>query len=104
MVWQLVDAEPRLAAAAPFYGPFPSGADFSEAKAAVLAIYGESDSRVNASQPDAKSALERARLQHEILTLPGDHAFFNDTSPRYNAASAQQAYTKVLDWFERYLA
>jgi carboxymethylenebutenolidase len=34
------------------------------------------------------AALERADLEHEILTLPGDHAFFNDTGPRYNASSA----------------
>ena len=103
-VWQLADAEPRLAAAAPFYGPFPSGADFSGTKVAVLGIYAESDTRVNATREDAKAALEKANLNHEFVTLPGDHAFFNDTGPRYNASSAQQAYAKVLDWFERYLA
>jgi carboxymethylenebutenolidase len=39
MVWLLLaSGEPRLAAAVPFYGPLPDGADFSGSKAAVLAI------------------------------------------------------------------
>ena len=40
MVWRLLaSGEPRLAAAAPFYGPFPEGADLAGSKAAVLGIY-----------------------------------------------------------------
>jgi carboxymethylenebutenolidase len=105
MVWRLIDApEPRLAAAVPFYGPAPEDPDFSGAKAAVLGIYAARDDRVNATRETARTALERARLTHEIVTYPNaDHAFFNDTGPRYNATAARQAYTKVLDWFGRYL-
>ena len=49
MVWSVLAAgEDRLAAAAPFYGPLPDPHDFSKAKAAVLAFYGETDGdRVN---------------------------------------------------------
>jgi len=103
MTWRLVGTkDPRLAAAAPFYGPLPDGADFAGAKTAVLGVYGELDARVNASQPAAKAALEKAGLTHEIVTYPGaDHAFFNDTGARYNATAATQAWTKVLDWFGR---
>ena len=37
MVWTLLAAkEPRLAAAAPFYGPFPEGSSLKGSKAAVL--------------------------------------------------------------------
>jgi carboxymethylenebutenolidase len=32
-----------------------------------------------------------------------DHAFFNDTGTRYNAEAAQDAWTKMLAWFDRYL-
>lgn len=50
MDWRLLAAgEKRLAAAVPFYGPLPDGADFSGARAAVLAIYAALDSRVNAT-------------------------------------------------------
>ncbi|WP_394849471.1 dienelactone hydrolase family protein [Pendulispora brunnea] len=105
MTWRLVGTkDPRLAAAAPFYGPLPEGADFTGAKTAVLGVYAELDGRVNASQPAAKAALEKAGLTHEIVTYPGaDHAFFNDTGPRYNSAAATQAWSKVLDWFGRYV-
>ena len=54
MVWRLLAAgEHRLAAAAPFYGPFPAGADLSGARAAVLGVYGGLDARVNASRATA---------------------------------------------------
>jgi carboxymethylenebutenolidase len=105
MVWLLLaSGEPRLAAAVPFYGPLPDGADFSGSKAAVLAIYGETDARVNASRDAARTALERAGLTHEIVTYQGaGHAFFNDTGPRHNHEAATQAYQRVLDWFGRHL-
>jgi carboxymethylenebutenolidase len=59
MVWQLLAAgEPRLSAAAPFYGPFPDGANLSGSRtAAVLGIYGEQDTRVNATRDAADAAL-----------------------------------------------
>lgn len=107
LVWRLLDAgEPRLAAAVPFYGPAPDGADFSGSKdAAVLGIYAELDSRVNGSRDAARAALEKAGNVHEIRTFPGaDHAFFNDTGPRYNKAAADEAYNAVLAWFDKHLA
>ncbi len=105
MVWLLLTAEPRLSAAAPFYGPLPENASFTGSKAAVLAIYAEMDERVNASREAARQALQAAGLTHEVVTVPGvNHAFFNDTGPRYDAAAAAQTYRRVLDWFGRYLA
>jgi carboxymethylenebutenolidase len=105
MVWALLaSGEPRLAAAAPFYGSLPEGADFSGSQAAVLGVYAEQDQRVNASREAAAAALERAGLTHEIVTYPGaNHAFFNDTGPRYHQEAATQAYAKVLDWFGSHL-
>jgi carboxymethylenebutenolidase len=106
MVWSLLaSAEPRLAAAAPFYGPAPPDADFSGSRnAAVLGVYAEQDSRVNASRDGATAALQKAGLTHEIVTFPGvNHAFFNDTGARYDAATAATAYQRVVDWFSRYL-
>jgi carboxymethylenebutenolidase len=106
MTWQLLAAgERRLAAAVPFYGPAPADADFSGSEAAVLAIYAELDARVNASRDAAVAALEAAGLTHEVRTFPGvDHAFFNDTGPRYDAAAAAEAYDAVLAWFADHLA
>ena len=101
LVWRLLDAgAPELAAALPFYGPAPDDPDFSRSKdVAVLAFYGELDQRVNATEPAAATALDRAGLVHELVTEPGaNHAFFNDTGDRYDPAAAADAWRRTLDW------
>jgi carboxymethylenebutenolidase len=105
MVWLLLGSgEPRLAAAVPFYGPFPAGADLSGSKAAVLGIYAGLDTRVNDTRPAAQAAVEAAGLEHEFVTFPDvNHAFFNDTGARYDPTAAAAAYERVLDWFERFV-
>lgn len=105
LVWQLLAAaEPRLAAAAPFYGPLPDNPDFSRSKAAVLAFYGELDKRVTGSKDEAADALQRAGLVHEIVVEPGaDHAFFNDSGPRYNATAAADAWQRLTAWFGQHV-
>jgi carboxymethylenebutenolidase len=107
MVWSLLaSGEPRLGAAAPFYGPLPDNADLAESRgAAVLAVYAELDDRVNASRDAARTALEKAGLTHEIVTYPGaNHAFFNDTGERYNPTAAAAAYERLTGWFGEHLA
>ncbi len=107
MTWQLLAAgEPRLAAAVPFYGPSPANPVFTGSpQAAVLALYGGLDTRVNAGQPTVEAALKAADLEYKITTYAGaDHAFFNDTGPRFDAGVATQAYTALVDWFTRHLA
>jgi carboxymethylenebutenolidase len=102
MVWRLLAAgEPRLAAAAPFYGPFPEGGNLGGSRASVLGIYGGLDARVNATRPAAKAALEAAGLRHELLTFAeADHAFFNDTGARFNPHAATEAWRRALNWFD----
>lgn len=107
LVWRLLAAgEPRLLAAAPFYGPLPANPDFTgSANAAVLGFYGALDRRVTDSEPAARAALERAGLVHELIVEPGaDHAFFNDSGPRYNAAAAADAWQRLQDWFALHLS
>jgi carboxymethylenebutenolidase len=106
MVWRLVGSpEPRLAAAVPFYGPTQDNPDFTGAKAAVFGIYGALDGdRVNGGRAPNEAALKKAGLPYQIVTYEGaNHAFFNDTGPRYNATRAREAYAAVLDWFGRYV-
>ena len=107
LVWRLLAAgEPRLAAAVPFYGPVPDNPDFSRSpNAAVLGFYGELDQRVTSSEPSARAALERAGLVHELVVEPdADHAFFNDSGPRYSPAAASDAWQRLQDWFALHLA
>lgn len=105
MVWRLLDAgAPDLAAAVPFYGPSPETPTFDGTRAAVLGVFAERDARVNAGRDKLDAALTAASVRHEMLTVPGaDHAFFNDTGPRFNAAAAASTYQRVLDWFGQYL-
>ncbi len=106
LVWQLLaSGEPQLVAAMPFYGPAPDNPDFSGSKnVAVLGFYGAQDQRVNATEPVAKAALEKAGLVHELVTEPdANHAFFNDTGDRYNATAADDAWRRVQDWLTKYV-
>jgi len=105
MVWRLLAAgESRVDAAAPFYGPFPENGDLGKAKAAVLGIYGGLDARVGATRPAARAALRKAGLKNHVLVFQqADHAFFNDTGPRFNPPAAAEANRRVLAWFDRYL-
>ncbi len=106
MTWLLLASkEPRLAAAVPFYGPFPDAGNLAGSKAAVLGVYAELDARVNASRAAARAALRTAGLKHAIVTYPGvDHAFFNPTSSRHDPTAAAAAYRRMLSWFGTYLA
>jgi carboxymethylenebutenolidase len=106
MTWLLLASkERRLAAAVPFYGPFPENGNLTGAGAAVLGIYAELDARVNASRSAARAALRRARLRHQIVTYPDvDHAFFNPTGSRYDREAATAAYRRMLAWFGTYVA
>ena len=70
----------------------------------MLAFYGETDARVDATRDAAVAALEAAKLAHEIKVEPGaGHAFFNETKPSFVPAAAADAYAALLDWFGRYL-
>ncbi len=108
MVWNLLaSGEPRLSAAAPFYGPFPTGGDLRGSRnAAVLGVYGGTDTRINESIDDAQAALEAARLRYEIAIFQGaGHAFFNDTNPdRFHPAAAAEAYRRAVGWFDEFVA
>ncbi|MGW4719772.1 dienelactone hydrolase family protein [Nocardia sp. NPDC004260] len=105
LTWLLLASGPSpLAAATPFYGPFPDNGDLTASKAAVLGIYAAADARVNASRAAAEAALARSGNPHQIFTAPdADHAFFNDTGQRYNATAATEAWRRVLNWYGTYL-
>ena len=104
MTWRLATQNADLRAAVPFYGPNPPIEDIAKIKAAVLAIYGEQDTRINAGIPAVREAMQKAGVVHEIIIYPGaDHAFFNDTGQRYTPAAARPAWERTTAWFQRYL-
>ena len=104
MTWRLATRNSAIRAAVPFYGPNPPLEDVSQIKAAILAIYGELDSRIDAGIPAIREAMRKTGLPFEVVIYPGaDHAFFNDTGQRYHAPSALDAWRRAVAWFDRYL-
>jgi carboxymethylenebutenolidase len=95
---------PELLAAVPFYGPPPPESDVPNIRAAVLAIYGELDSRITSTLPTIEQAMKDNNKIYEKIVYPGaDHAFHNDTGSRYNAEAARDAWGRTLAWFEQYV-
>ena len=101
VVWDFVTVgDPRLAAATPFYGTVPAGVDFNKNRAAVLGVYGETDTRVNATREEAKAALDKTTVPHEIKTYTGvGHGFYSQVESQ----QSKDAYNDVLNWFGRHL-
>ena len=104
VTWQVAVHMPELLAAVPFYGPPSAVEDVPNINAAVLAIYGELDGRINGSIPTIEAAMAANNKIYEKIIYPGaDHAFHNDTSPRFNAEAAKDAWERTLAWFEQYV-
>lgn len=104
VTWRVATQMPELLAAVPFYGPHPPLEDVPNIQAAVLAIYGELDSRINAGIPDIERAMQENHKIYEKIIYPNaDHAFHNDTGSRYNLEAANEAWGNTLAWFEKYV-
>ncbi len=95
---------PDLEAAAPFYGPAPAPADAARVKAELLVVLAASDERVNATWPPYEAALKAAQAKYSVYQPEGtQHGFHNDTTPRYDADAAKEAWKRTLALFDRTL-
>ena len=104
VTWRVATKMPQLRAAVPYYGPPPPVEELATVQAAVLAIYGGNDTRINASIPAVEEAMKKNNKIYEKVIYEGaDHAFNNDTGPRYNAKAANDAWGRTLAWFKKYL-
>lgn len=104
VTWDVAAALPALKAAVPFYGRGPLLPSVQNIEAAVLGVYAENDTRINAGIDALRTALEGAGVTYQFNIYPGvDHAFHNDTSSRYVEEQATRAWQDTLDWFERYV-
>jgi carboxymethylenebutenolidase len=104
MTWLVATKAPQLKAAVPYYGPNPPLEDVPAIQAAVLALYGGEDQRIDAGIPAIEEAMTKNNKRFEKVIYPGaGHAFHNDTGRNYNAQAAQDAWQRTLDWFATYL-
>ncbi len=105
LVGLLATLDPELRAAVVFYGANPPLESVPNIRASVLGLYGGEDHRVTDTVPEFEEAMRKAGRRFARHIYPGaPHAFFNDTRPQvYRPASAEDAWTRVLDFFGREL-
>ena len=102
-VLNLASATDWLNGAVVYYGPAPSSVDaVAKSKPALLLLYPELDRGTTTPLPAMLSALIAAQKRYELHIYPNaNHAFHNDTSPRYDPAAACDAWGKTLAFFGR---
>jgi len=95
---------PDLAAAVPFYGGQPSAEETAKIKAPLLLHYASLDTRITGGWPAWEEALKANHITYTAYIYDGaNHGFHNDTTPRYDEAAAKLAWSRTLDFFNKYL-
>lgn len=105
ITWRAATEMPELRGAAPYYGPPPPLEAVPNIRAAVLGVYSDDpDDFANEGLEELIAALEAAGVTFEINVYPGtQHAFHNDTGPRWNEEQALAAWNDTVAWFETYV-
>ena len=93
-----------LNAGVAFYGRQPGADDVPKISAPLLLHYAGNDQGVNAGIANYEAALKANKKKYALYMYEGkQHGFHNDTTPRYDEASAKLAWARTLDWFNKYL-
>jgi carboxymethylenebutenolidase len=97
-------ADDRLGAIAPFYGTNPRPAEALARLCPVVGSYPEKDRiTVNAGRR-LDQVLDRAGVPHDIKVYPGArHSFFNDRGRSYDPAASEDAWRRVLAFFDQHV-
>jgi carboxymethylenebutenolidase len=104
MVNFLATRVPELAAGVPFYGGGAALEDVKNIKAAMLVQHGGNDKRLVEAWPAYEEALKANKVRYEGYVYPNaEHGFNNDTTPRYDAATAKLAWGRTIAHFNKYL-
>ncbi|HWN11440.1 MAG TPA: dienelactone hydrolase family protein [Pyrinomonadaceae bacterium] len=93
-----------LNAGVAFYGRQAGVDDVPKISAPLLLHYAGNDQGVNAGIANYEAALKANSKVYELHMYEGkQHGFHNDTTPRYDEGAAKLAWTRTLEWFNRYL-
>ena len=105
ITWRAATEMPELNGAAPYYGPPPPLEAVPNIQAAVLGVYSDDpEDFANEGREELIVALEDAGVTFEIMVYPDtEHAFHNDTGPRWNEEQALAAWNDTVAWFETYV-
>jgi carboxymethylenebutenolidase len=100
-----VELGDALQAAVPFYGGQPAAEDVPQIRAAMLIQYAENDPRINAGWPEFEAALRANNVSHQMHMYPNtNHGFHNNSTPRYDEAAAELAWSRTVAFFREHLS
>ena len=108
--WSLTAAQllpDKLDASVIYYGQVTSDEDkLRPVEVPILGLFAGNDTGITVESVEAfRAALERLRKDHEIHIYPGvGHAFANPSGRNYDAAAAEDAWSKTLDFLARHLS
>ena len=92
---------PDLAASVPCYGRQAKAEDVPKIQAPLLLHYAGLDQRINKGWPEYEAALKVHGKEYTAHIYPGvNHGFHNDTTPRYDAAAAELAWKRTIEFFD----
>jgi carboxymethylenebutenolidase len=95
---------PDLAAAVPFYGGQPAAEDVPKIKAPLMLHYASLDTRITGGWPAYEAALKANGKKYQAFIYDNvNHGFHNDTTPRYDKAAAELAWSRTIDFFKENL-
>jgi carboxymethylenebutenolidase len=93
-----------LNAGVAFYGRQVGVEDVPKISAPLLLHYAGNDQGVNAGIANYEAALKANHKVYVLHMYDGtQHGFHNDTTPRYDEAAAKLAWTRTLEFFNKYL-
>jgi carboxymethylenebutenolidase len=92
---------PNLAAAVPFYGAQPPAEDVAKIRAPLLLHYAGLDQRIDKGWPAYEAALKKHGKRYTAYFYADvNHGFHNDTTPRYDKAAADLAWSRTIEFFK----
>jgi carboxymethylenebutenolidase len=93
-----------LNAGVAFYGRQAAVEDVPKISAPLMFNYASNDQGVNAGIANYEAALKANNKVYVHHMYEGkQHGFHNDTTPRYDGEAAKLAWTRTLEWFNKYL-
>jgi carboxymethylenebutenolidase len=107
ITYRMAERYPHFGAVSPWYGGgyAPSADDIKNVNAPVLAMYGEDDGGIPLTQVrHIESVFAAAGKPAEFRVYKGaGHAFLNPDHGAFHAASADDAWTRVVAFFKQHL-
>lgn len=104
VVMRLAVELPDLGAAVAFYGRHPAPDEAERIRAPLMLHHAGLDDRINATWPDFEKGLIAANRNFVNYHYDDvNHGFHNDTTPRYDAAAAELAWKRTLEFFKTHL-